>query len=321
MFPEVNPSLTPTLEQYAVKLTDPITSGPADVIDGLLPNGQLVIAGETEAGKTLCSMEIASSLLTGIPLWGELKPNLKAKKVVHFLAEHQVEVLQRLAIKTGLNYGNDYYVLDPDRLGYDRWLVQQGRPNLASIDKFKKWATGCDLVIFDPLSAFVSGVDENDNIAMRLVLQTMSDIAHQVGASSIVLAHQGKPVFDYKGQEHTRKAYAIRGASAIEDCGTNIFYLSKTDQKPTGQILELNKRKYKGHAPDQYKLLRDSRTLTHTLLLGKTDGDILKMDAKSKLGAMLVAFPRYERDIVIRITATALGLSEETFRRRINEPA
>jgi hypothetical protein len=99
------------------------------------------------------------------------------------------------------------------------------------------------------------------------VLDQMSLVAQRAGAACLVLGHQGKPQQDPKtGQERARKSYAIRGASAIEDAATNIFYMGKLGNENGYEMFSLVKRKYKGEAPDEYRLVRDPHTLTHTLL-------------------------------------------------------
>lgn len=314
----------PKLEDIASRLIGPIIDGPPDLIDGLLPQqGQLVVAGQTNVGKSLIAIEICSALTSDRPLWGEIYPAFKAKKILYILGEHYSEVIMRLWRHTGLPMSENVWLLGPEQLSYDKWLVTSGKPNIQAISKMKKWAEGSDLIVFDPFSAFVTGVDvENDNIQMRLVLDTMSLIAQTAGASCIVLAHQGKPMMDRFGQEHSRKSYAIRGASAIEDAATNIFYLDKATgeseaaQKASGgQIFEVVKRKYKGPAPDKYRLLRDTGTLTHALLGNRPFAEVISIDRQAKVAKLQGAFPDMPFKDVIRAVAAIQGCSEITIKR------
>ena len=305
-------------------ITAPIFEGPPDVIQGLLPRaGELVIAGATDVGKSLVALEICSALTSDRPLWGELEPTRKANKILYVLGEHYNNVIKRLWRVTGLPMSDKVLLLGPERLGYDKWLVMQGRPNLKAIDKFKHWVEGTDLIVFDPLASFITGIDsENDNIQMRLVLDTMSLIAQSTGASCLVLAHQGKPMIDKSGKEYNRKSYAIRGTSAIEDAATNIFYMSKAEgesdaaQKVTdGRILALTRRKYKGLAPAEYRLLRDSQTLCHTLLGNRPFAEVIKMDRLGKLAKLQYALPNLSPHDAIIAVAAIQGCSETTIRR------
>lgn len=318
----------PKLEDIAVKMNGPIGDDPADIIPGLLPKqGQLVIAGETNIGKSLTAIEICSCLATGQKLWGELEPVSKANKILYVLGEHYVEVIQRLAALTRLPFPDSVFLIGPEQLGYDKWLVANGRPNLQAIGKFKKWTEGCDLIVFDPFSSFMTGEgSENDNIGARLVLDSMSLIAQTAGASCLVLAHQGKPHMGPDGKEYSRKSYAIRGASGIEDAATNIFYMGKARGESEAaqhvakdQIFSITCRKYKGEAPSEYRLLRDPLTLTHQLLGNRPYIEVKRLAVEGQVGK-LVSKLNIGRDEAIRIIAALNDCHERTVRRDLGLP-
>jgi RecA-family ATPase len=317
----------PSLEEIGIPITKPIEEGPPDILPGLLPKrGELVIAGETNIGKTLLALEICSSFITGTPLWGELKPTCQASKILYVLGEHYDEIVRRLWQVTKLPMTDKVIILGPEQLGYDKWLVNKGVPNPISVEKLSRWTEGVDLIVFDPLAAFVTGVDtENDNIQMRLVLDTMSLIAQGSGASVLILAHQGKPMMGKDGQEFGRKSYAIRGASGIEDAATNIFYLGKAEGTSGAahavgehKVLSLKCRKYKGIAPEEYRLMRNPHTLCHTLLGNRPFTEVRKIDSQAKIGRLQLAFPDMKMSEIIKIMATVENISESTIRRYLD---
>lgn len=312
------------LEDIATPITAPVIDGPPDIIPGLLPRrGQLVIAGETNIGKSLVALEICSSLVSGEALWGELKPTLQARRILYILGEHYNEVIQRLWQVTKLPMTDEVFLLGPEQVSYDKWLVTQGRVNQQAVSKFMKWSEGVDLIVFDPFSAFVTGVDvENDNIQMRLVLDTMSLIAQSAGAACLVLAHQGKPQMDKYGNEHARKAYAIRGASAIEDAATNIFYLGRTEGQSAAaagaeKVFELKCRKYKGAAPDKYTLMRNQVTLCHTLLGNRPFVEVQKIETQAMVARLQVTMPELTYPQLLKAVASMKGCSEQTVRNHL----
>lgn len=308
----------------AGKLDDPIPDGPALIFEGLLPRGsEVVIAGETNVGKSLLSLELLSSFSTGEPLWGQIRPSHIATRILYVLGEHNNSVIQRLWQKTKLPIGCEVFLLGPEALGFDRWLVAKGQPNLIAIGKLQKWADKCDLIVWDPLSAFLSGEGgESDNVTMRCVLDTMNLISSSSGASCIVLAHQGKPTMDQFGAEHRRKTYAIRGASAIEDAATSVFYLNRAEpgdsaaQITNGALFELVQRKFKGDAPEKFQLLRNPDTLTHTLITRNPYEEALKFDANAKIGRIQAALG-YDYKTSVKIVAASEGVTEATLQRRL----
>ncbi len=327
--PEEYLSDIPRLEDLAIPMVSSIKPGPVDLIPGFLPrNGQLVLAGETDIGKSLIAIETASALTMDAPLWGKLVPTVKAKRILYVLGEHYVEVLQRLYQKTGLPMSDQVWLLGPEKLKGDKWLVMGGKPNQPAVDKFMRWAEGSDLIIWDPLSAFICGIDaENDNLQMRLVLDTMSLIAQSAGASCLVLAHQGKPFIDQTGREHHKRSYAIRGASAIEDAATNIFYMSAVrGEGQTGgkleedgvKLLELTRRKYKGEAPESYKLARNPENLTHNLLTSNRPLlEQARVATEIKVSRFLSQYPEKTVVDAVRMIALIEGKDEITIKRHL----
>ena len=312
---------TPSLEELAVRLTDPVKPGPPDLIPGFLPkHGQLVVSGQTDVGKSLLSLECISSLVTGKPLWGALKPTTVVKKVLYVLGEHYNEVIQRLWDRTKLPMSDNVWLLGPEALSLDKYLVTQGKPNQAVVEKFKMWADRCDLIVFDPLTAFItgSGEAENDSVQMRLLLDLMGIVTQSSGASCLILAHHGKPMIDKFGDEHKRKSYATRGSSGIEDAATNIFYM---ESGPATNTFDLVCRKYKGDAPGIYRLLRDEKTLTHALISTEESiNELQKREVQNKLDRIQSAKPDYSRNTCIELVAAFYGKPISTIKQWLAQP-
>lgn len=305
----------PKLEDIAILLNSPIEETTPDILPGLLPrNGGCLITGETNVGKSLVSLEIVSSYVTGKPLWGQIKPTTTAKKVVYVLGEHHNGVIQRLWQRTQLPITNQVWLLGPEQMSYDRWLVNSGKPNIPSIDKFKRWCEGADLVVWDPLSAFVCGADglENDSVTMRLVIDSINLISATVGATSLILSHMGKPMIDQFGKEHGRTKYATRGTSATEDAATSVFYLNK--DREDGRY-ELITRKYKGDAQASYQLLRSKETLTHSLLENNGYIESKRLDARNRIGRLMTSHPNFTYRTAASILASLDGVPQDTMRR------
>lgn len=318
------------LKDVGEPITSPIKPGEPDLIPGLLPKrGQCLIAGETNIGKSLVALEICSSLITGAPLWGEIHPTEKIGRIVYILGEHYPDIIKGLHRKTQLPMTDNVWLIGPEGLKQDKWLVQNGKQNLEAVQKLVKWCSGADLIVFDPLAAFFVGTDsENDNPGMRVVLDTMSIVTQTVGASCLILAHQGKPQMGKDGQEYARTKYAVRGASAVEDAATNIFYMgaltggsSAASSSESGRLYSIRKRKYKGDAPDEYRLLRDRDKLTHTILGNRPFIEARKVEVQGKFGRLQAAYPDMKSKEVFKLLAIIEGVHENTIRNYLGATA
>lgn len=275
-------------------------------------------------GKSLVALEVCSSLITGNPLWGapSLKPSIKVDRIIYVLGEHYNEVIKRLWAHTGLPMTDQVILLGPEQLSTDKWLVTNGKTNPIAEEKLIKWTEGAGLIVFDPLSAFVAGADaENDNVQMRLVLDRMSYIAQKSGAASLILAHQGKPSVGKDGEETVRKSYAIRGASAVEDAATNIFYMNRIEGKSAAsetlnsKVFSLRCRKYKGQSVDEFQLVRNAQTLCHTLLGNRPFVEVRRIETQSKMARLMMSTPNMTTVEAVRVLAATEGVSEATIRR------
>lgn len=251
-----------------VLVGDPLPPEPAELIDGvLLTHGATGIIGQKETGKSLLSLEIQHSLLTGEPLWGAIKPNKVMKKTVHFLAEHASRLLIELYHRTKLDTKVGLKIYGPEHLGSMKLLISNGQRREEAVSFYKKLAEGAGLVVFDPIAAFIQGQSaENDNSPMRNLIDSMTEIATSTGASCLVLGHQGKPLI-FQGRQIKRGQYATRGASATEDAMAAVHYLDKVpNAKVQGNaVFELRPVFYKGKRRPPFQLIRDHDTCRHTM--------------------------------------------------------
>jgi len=255
---------------------DELPDEPPELLEGiLLTHGATGIVGAKETGKSLSALEIQYSLLSGTPLWQEIKPPKQLKKTVHFYAEHTAPTLMGLwrrmwdyRIPPDVKSLN-LRIFGPEDLAPHKLLVSSGMRIESAVSRYKKMAEGAGLVVFDPLAAFIQGEEaENSNAPMRALVDAMIEIAQSSGAACLVLGHQGKPQFDDKGRSIRKYTYLTRGASGTEDALTAIHYLDRLeDDFGADEVYQLTPARFKGVRRKPMKLLRDSKTCRQRLLI------------------------------------------------------
>ena len=310
---------TPSIEELAVPITTHISEDTSFLIEGILPDNDLLgIIGETNVGKSLVSLELVSSLATGTPLWGSITPNRQLKRILYILGEHRTKTIVDLARKTQLPMTDEVLVLGPEKIGTDKWLVSQGRPQLTAIEKFKKWADGSELIVWDPMASFILGQEsENDNVQMRLLIEAINQVGMSVGAACLVLGHKGKPSIDLMGKEHRRNAYATRGASGTEDAFTNIMYLNHGDGE---HRFDLIKRKFKADVPSEFKLIRNPETLVHSLAEKVSVAEAKKKEYNGKMSRLENYNYQLDYRTRVKIIAAMEALPEATIWKYLGKP-
>lgn len=247
-------------------IDDPLDPAPPEILPGLLPrHGHLSLIAETNVGKTLVALEILESVLSGRPLWGQLKPTDTYTRGTYITGEYDENYIKQLWQKIRGTTPEKAIVLLP-RLT----LVTAGQLVVENFKRYKDLCAGSQVVVFDPLSAFVVGTDiENDASLTRAAITAMLEVA---GNNSVIIpAHMGKPQYNPKDHAYfQRTSYAARGSSSIEDTPMACFYLKKSESSVfPNQLFYLKNRKVKFGGVDGYQLLRDDETLRHTLVNSK----------------------------------------------------
>jgi hypothetical protein len=179
---------------------------------GRLPEGKLVIEeGDPGTGKSWLSMAIATAVTVGAPLPGDTE-QFEPQNVLIFTAEDGLADTVRPRLE---DMGADLSrvvavdaVVDAD--GAERF------PNLAD-DLFFIDAElakgGYGLVVFDPLNAYLKGVDGNRDIDLRSVLGPLAALAERYDVTVICIRHLTKSSRDraiYRGQGNIAYVAAAR---------------------------------------------------------------------------------------------------------------
>lgn len=229
---------------------------------GVLPRGGgLIIAGESGDGKSLLRTELAIHLAMGWEIWGLEIPT--ARRVFIFTFENP-ESTEAYRLKKMIE-GLQITAFPDDRLSFSdptiRLDLGTRRDQTAALDIVRE--SGADVVIYDPLTSLHT-VNENDNVQIRKVLDTITEINRKTGTTAIVIHHFGKP------QEGLTTAHRTRGASSIKDWADTLIAVSrKKHEHKTLRLLEFIKVR-NGPEPKPVLVERDEFFL-HTV----TQEDVL----------------------------------------------
>ena len=215
---------------------------------GILPaGGGMIIAGESGIGKSLLRTELAINLAMGWDWLSFTVPTARRVLIVSFenpLGSEKFR-LQRMLVGLQISALPDTLVFADPKTRVDLKL-KKDRTRLLGIVERSKAA----VVIYDPLSSLHSA-QENDNIEIRTVLDTLSEINRRCGTSCIVIHHYGKPTPDQRNEHRTR------GASSIKDwCDTLMGITRRAHEHKTLRLLEFHKVRH-GAQPKPILLERD----------------------------------------------------------------
>ena len=224
------------------------------IADGIFPhNSHVLIAGESGVGKSLLRLELALHLAMGWDWQGFKIPRARSVAIFQFENSEHTEKYRIKKMLAGL--GTTVEAVG-DRIRYakrdERFNLTLKGDRARLLERVK--ALGCDIIIYDCLTNFHTA-KENDNVAMREILDILTDINAELGTACIVIHHFGKP-----GETFTENFYRIRGASSIMDWAyTVITFTRKPHEEKTLRKLEFVKVR-DGKQPKPFVVERDPET-------------------------------------------------------------
>lgn len=229
---------------------------------GIMPDGShIIISGEAGVGKSLLRSELALHLVMGWDWLGFPVPEPRRVAIFQFENTESMEAKRLKTMREGMSIselpeGSLSFIERGNRLDLTK---RKDRNRLEEL----VLESGAEVIIYDCLANLHSS-DENDNMAMRTVLDTLSEVNAKLGTSCILIHHFGKPT---EGRENR---YRTRGAQSIVDWAvTAAGFFAKPHENRTLRILEFFKVR-DGVRPNPITLERDE-----SFLLTPADEDTL----------------------------------------------
>lgn len=203
------------------------------LIKGILPlHGVALLAGQYSSGKTFVAMDIALSLICGVPFLGR---RTKPGAVLWLAAEGAGIVEQRLVAARKTKFQQD---VDAP---FFPFLWEDAVPNghtaaiLSNLRvKIRAAKSECDehhpdlplrAVFIDTLAAFFALADENDNAQVATFMARLGEIAREMRVLIVPICHMGKNADG-----------GIRGASAFGAGADGALAILANINQATGEV-------------------------------------------------------------------------------------
>ncbi len=206
---------------------------PPPIIDGLLDHlDSLLLTGAAGLCKSLVALCIALAVPAGKMLFNQF-PVPRARTVLFLQSENTLRATkQRLAALLKTYEGKPGYPAYEEALDRIATTMIDGsdcrlsgdfaNPGFYGQVREMIELVGAELLILDPLISY-HFMNENDNVGMRFVLDTLTKLMTETGCSVLVVHHHGKG--DHSGVNQSR------GASAITDWSRAVLTLTRQGPK------------------------------------------------------------------------------------------
>ncbi len=239
------------------------------IAKGIMPdNSHIIFSGESGVGKSLLRLELSLHLIMGWEWLGFEIPTARKVAIFQYENSEQIEQtrLRRMCYGLGIREISKGHLSYVDRKNRINLSLKGDRKRLQELVRESE----AEVIFYDCLSNLHSA-KENDNIQMRDVLDSLTEINAVLGTSCVLIHHFGKPT---EGQAN---AYRTRGASSITDWAVTAaaFTVKPNEHKILRQLEFIKVRD--GAIPKPLLLERDEN-----FLLDITDEDTLCPASKVK---------------------------------------
>jgi hypothetical protein len=176
-------------------ICDPSVGRTPWIIEQLIPASETtLLAAQWKTAKTLCCYALALDAIAGTPVWGRFKPVRPLRVAIYQLEmPHREDLrrLRRLALGAGIAPESVTKWASEGRLKvFNRPPWTFSKPD--DLAQFHQSAAESDLVIVDSAVAAFSGIDTNDNAAVRKAITEAFSPLTSAGHSVLLLHHYRK---------------------------------------------------------------------------------------------------------------------------------
>lgn len=195
---------------------------------GRVPLGMITMfAGDPKLGKSFVTLAMAASVSRGLPLPMGDRPSRPESVILMSAEDDPARTIVPRLMAAGADLAK-VHVLESVILANGSESLPSLRADIDAITAAASGLGDCRLIVVDPVSAYLMGVDDNRNAALRGVLTPLKTLAERLGAAVVLVGHLTKRG-TASGKHRVMGSIAYLGA-----CRANhLFTLDPHD--PTGR--------------------------------------------------------------------------------------
>jgi len=201
---------------------------------GRVPLGVLSLwSGDPKLGKSLATIAVAAAVSRGAPLPGESHSIGPASVLIMSAEDDPARTIRPRLDAAGADLRRVHAlesIIRPGRKGEpdaDHWPSLLAH-DLPTIEDAAAGVTDCKLIVIDPVSAYLEGVDDHRNVELRGVLSPLTAMAERLKAAVVLVSHLSK------SSASNGKYRAIGSISYVASCRANSLFV-RDHSDPTGR--------------------------------------------------------------------------------------
>jgi hypothetical protein len=192
-----------------------------------LPLGMLsLFAGDPKLGTSFVTLALAGAVSRGVPLPLDHRLRVPGSVILMSAEDDAARTIVPRLKAAGANLGK-IHILEAVVLEDGTEALPRLRTDVERIGDAVSGLGDCRLVVIDPVSAYLGGVDDHRNAELRGVLSPLKRLAEQLNFSTVLVSHLNKGA-SVNGKHRVTGSIAYVGA-----CRANFLFVRDRGD-PTG---------------------------------------------------------------------------------------
>ncbi len=157
-----------------------------------VPLGMITMfAGDPKLGKSFVTLAMGAAVSRGLALPQSRRPDRPASTILMSAEDDPARTIAPRLVAAGADLSK-IHVIESVILANGSEMLPSLRADVDAISAAAARLGDCRLIVIDPVSAYLRGVDDNRNAALRGVLSPIKSLAERLGAAVVLVSHLTK---------------------------------------------------------------------------------------------------------------------------------
>jgi len=201
---------------------------------GRVPLGMMTMfAGDPKLGKSYLTLAMAAALSRGVPLPSSNTPNRPGSTILMSAEDDPARTIVPRLTAAGADLAKVHILESVVRANGDEALPTL-RADVDAITVAAARLGDCRLIVIDPVSAYLKGVDDNRNAVLRGVLTPLKRLAERLGAAVVLVSHLTK------GGRASGKHRVVGSIAYVGACRANFLFATDPEDPRGRRVLMID---------------------------------------------------------------------------------
>jgi putative DNA primase/helicase len=192
-----------------------------------------MFAGDPKLGKSLVTLAMAAALSRGLPLPSSERPDQRGSTILMSAEDDPARTIVPRLRAANADLAKVHILESVVRDNGDLAFPTL-RADIDAITSAANTLGDCRLIVIDPVSAYLAGIDDNRNAVLRGVLTPLKKLAERLGAAVVLVSHLTKEG-SANGKRRVMGSIAYVGA-----CRANFLFATDHEDPAGRRVLMLD---------------------------------------------------------------------------------